>query len=921
MRPLKLTLSAFGPYAGLTVIDLNQLGNKGIYLITGDTGAGKTTLFDAIAFALYGEPSGDMRESNMMRSKYAAPETKTFVELVFDYGGKTYTIRRNPEYMRPSQRGGGFTPEIARAALTYPDGRTVEKTKSVDAAVEELMGITRAQFTQIAMIAQGEFKKLLTATTEERRRIFQKLFATAPYQVLQERLKAETAKLVRQRGELHTAISQYVDGVAAGEGSPLEAGVRAAKEGGMLPGDMVELIGALILSDEGEQEKLSGKTKQLDARLTDVNLQLLKAEAQERAKNELSTAEKNLLEAEPRFSLLQNALNAQLERQPEADKLAGEIEVLRNSLQDYDRLEVLFREIKGNDLELVRQKAGLAQGELSQKNIEQELEACQKELAALQSAGADLERLGSRKDAHERSLREMDDLQKSLEAHSNLYRSFLLAQKEYEGKRDKAMAAKALYNDKYQSFLDGQAGFFASKLHDGEPCPICGALNHPSPAHRPASVPTGEEVRQLKTAYDAAMDAQTKASETAGRLNGQAGQLKEGIAVQAKQLLGACPFEEISQRLQSAKKQASDDLADCLAKIRAEMEKIRRKKELDAGLPVLENRLKEAGEAIAGLKQSISALFATQTELIKQREGMQSRLPFASREKANGHIRELEGKRNGIMREVNDAKVAFDAGQKAADAYKIQIATLKAQLRDAVEIDATALRGEKRQLEEDKGSLEKESRLLELRLIGNRRMLEGIQSKAGEMEAVENRWKWMSALSDTANGASRGKNKIMLETYIQWAFFDRILTRANLRLLVMTNGQYELVRRPEPENNISQAGLDVDVIDHQNGSQRSVKSLSGGESFMAALSLALGLSDEIQSSAGGIRMDTMFVDEGFGSLDEDTLQRAMKALHGLAESNRLVGIISHVAELKQKIDRQIIVKKDAAGGSRVFVVV
>jgi len=257
MRPLNLTLSAFGPYAGLTVIDLDQLGAKGIYLITGDTGAGKTTLFDAIAYALYGEPSGDMREAQMMRSKYAAPETKTYVELLFDYGGKLYTVRRNPEYMRPSLRGGGFTLESAWASFTYPDGRVVEKTKSVDAAVEEIMGITRAQFAQIVMIAQGEFKKLLTATTEERRRIFQKLFQTAPYQTLQERLKAEAAKLVRQRGDLHTAISQYVGGVAINEGNKLEARLATAKEGGMLLDDMLALIGEIIASDDRMQETLS----------------------------------------------------------------------------------------------------------------------------------------------------------------------------------------------------------------------------------------------------------------------------------------------------------------------------------------------------------------------------------------------------------------------------------------------------------------------------------------------------------------------------------------------------------------------------------------------------------------------------------------------------------------------------------------
>ncbi len=920
MRPLKLTLSAFGPYAGLTVIDLDQLGSKGIYLITGDTGAGKTTLFDAIAYALYGEPSGDMREPQMMRSKYAVPETKTYVELTFDYGGKTYTVRRNPEYMRPSLRGGGFTTESAWAFFTYPDGRVVEKTKTVDAAVEELMGITQAQFFQIAMIAQGEFKKLLTATTEERRRIFQKLFRTAPYQTLQERLKAEAAKLVRQRGDLHTAISQYVSGVTIGEGSEWEAPLAAAKAGGMLLDDMVTLLGEIIASDEKAQETLSIQAAQVNVSLDTVTLQLLKAEAQERAKGELAAAKKRLSEEEPRLSLLHGALNIQLARQPEADKLAGEMEIAKNNLQEYDRLEDLQKQIKANDQEFIKKRSAILEGERSHKSIQQEMEACREVLVALQNAGVDLERYLSQKETQERGLRGMDDLRKSLDAYSGLYRSFLQAQKEYEGKRSLAMEAQKVYEQKRQALLDGQAGYFAAHLQEGEPCPVCGSLSHPSPAHRPDSVPTGEAVRQAKTVFDAAMDAQTKASEKTGMLNGQAGQLKEGIAVQAKQLVGPCTFEEIPQRLQSVQSQAAAELADCHQKIKEETEKNQKKKALDERLPILERQLIAAGEAVSALGQSLSAIMAAQTELRKQFEAMQSRLAFETRDKAMAHIRELDGKRAEILRLVNEAKSAFENGQRVVDAYKTQIATLKDQLKDDVAADSEALRGEKRRLEGEKGSLEKECRLLAARHIGNQRMLEGIRQKGREMEAVESRWKWMSALSDTANGAARGKGRIMLETYIQWAFFDRILARANLRLMVMTNGQYELVRRPEPENNVSQAGLDVDVIDHQNGSQRSVKSLSGGESFMAALSLALGLSDEIQSSAGGIRMDTMFVDEGFGSLDEDTLQRAMKALHGLADSNRLVGIISHVAELKQKIDKQIIVKKDAAGGSQVSIV-
>ena len=921
MRPLTLTLSAFGPYAGLTVIDLDQLGKKGIYLITGDTGAGKTTLFDAIAFALYGETSGDMRQPQMMRSKYAAPDMKTFVELVFDYGGNTYKINRNPEYMRPSLRGGGFTTENAWAAFHYPDGRVVEKTKNVDMAVEELLGITRAQFAQIAMIAQGEFKKLLTATTEERRRIFQKLFQTAPYQTLQERLKAESAKLIKQRGDLNTAVSQYVSSVSAIDDSAWADGLKSAKEGGMLLSDMAALVRRVIAEDEKGQEALSVQANITDALLNDVTLQLLKAEAQEKVKTQLAAAQTALAEAEPRLFLMESNLKMQLALQPEADKLAADAEIAKSNLPQYDTLEAVSKQINEHEQDQSKKKTAFAELKQSQKKIQQEQISCRENLAALQSAGADLERYLSQKQLLERGQREMVDLQKSLDAYGSLSRSLLMAQKEYEGKRTLALESQKDYEHKRQALLDGQAGYFAAHLEEGKPCPVCGSLVHPSPAHRPLSVPTGEEVRQAKAIFDAAMDVQTKSSENAGRLNGQTGQLKEGIMVQAKQLIGVCLFEEIPQRLKEANSLSSQELAQCQQKIKDEMERIQKKKVLDEKLLMLDKQSLAQAEAASDLNQKISALTATQAELYKQLKAIQSRLSFETREKALLHIKALEEKRLYILRTISEAKIAFENVQKSVDAFKTQIATLKNQTEDTAVVDTNVLRDEKSRLEFEKIRLEKDSRLLAARLIGNKRALDGIVQKSQEIENVENRWKWMSALSDTANGTARGKGRIMLETYVQWAFFDRILARANLRLMVMTNGQYELMRRPEPENNVSQAGLDVDVIDHLNGSQRSVKSLSGGESFMAALSMALGLSDEIQSSAGGIRMDTMFVDEGFGSLDEDTLQRAMRALGSLADSNRLVGIISHVPELKQKIDKQIVVKKDAAGGSRVTIIV
>ena len=808
-----------------------------------------------------------MREPGMMRSKYAQADTETYVEMVFDYGGKVYTVRRNPEYLRPSLRGGGLTTEKAWATLTYPDGRIVEKTKGVDAAIEEIMGITRAQFTQIAMIAQGEFRKLLTATTEERRKIFQRLFQTAPYQQLQDKLKSQAYELKEQRRMLHMAVSQYIEGVLPKPEDEFEPMLKKVRESGMLPDDVMALFGQMIKRDEIEQETIERQAIQAEKRLDEITRRLGKAEADDKARRDAAAAEQRLLGLAPEMVKTQAAWEAQKQKQPEIEKLAGEIEIAKNGLSAYDQLEKLTGQIAATGMDAAKLQADIAAKETLLVNRQRDMEAYRAELHGLHQAGVQLERYSAQNTELLRSLHAAEELAKSWDAYIGLKRSLDQAQRVYEQKRSKAMAAKQEHDGKRQALLDGQAGFFASRLKEGEPCPVCGSCAHPHPALRVHGMPTVAEVKQAQQAADAAMEDQEKASEAAVKLNGQAGQLKEGIAVQAKPLLGGCPFEEISVRLLELKQNTAEAVAELVKRIQEEERKAQRKKVLDDSLPRLENQIKETNDLLGTLKQSLSAKIAGQAELTKQREAIIGRLSFDTRDKAIASIRNMESRRQAMVKEFDASKSALDACERELAALRTQIDTLKAQLQNAQGADTASLTEEKCNLEQEKNRLAKAGQLIATRLDNNRRMLAGIKSKSKELDMVESRWKWISALSDTANGTTRGKGKIMLETYIQWSYFDRILQRANLRLMVMTNGQYELVRRPEPENNMSQAGLDVDVIDHSNGSQRSVKSLSGGESFMAALSLALGLSDEIQSNAGGIRLDTMFVDEGFGSLD------------------------------------------------------
>ena len=330
-------------------------------------------------------------------------------------------------------------------------------------------------------------------------------------------------------------------------------------------------------------------------------------------------------------------------------------------------------------------------------------------------------------------------------------------------------------------------------------------------------------------------------------------------------------------------------------------------------METLKNSIEELDKGIAGVKAEIQSKSA-------QLESDRKSLRFESKNKAEDRISTLDTLISQLKEDLKNAEQAFTASDKKAADLKAAIKSLEEQLTEKIELDQEAETRKKTECTAKRQEFENRIKLIHSRLTANETALANIQEKAGDLENLEKRYVWMKALSDTANGKITGKEKIMLETYIQMTFFDRIIARANTRFMIMSGGQYELKRRKEAENNRAQTGLDLDVIDHYNGTERSVKTLSGGESFKASLSLALGLSDEIQSSAGGVKLDSMFVDEGFGSLEEESLDQAMKALAGLAEGNRLVGIISHVSELKNRIDKQIIVTKKQTGGSNAVIV-
>ncbi|MGI6257415.1 MAG: AAA family ATPase [Anaerovoracaceae bacterium] len=910
MKPTKLILSAFGPYADRTEIHMDSLGRSGLYLITGNTGAGKTTIFDAISFALFGKASGDNREGSMLRSKYARAGTPTFVELEFEYGEKTYTIRRNPEYERPKSRGEGFTKEAAGGELIFPDGQPpLTKVREMDQAIVDLLGVDRGQFAQIAMIAQGDFLKLLLAKTDERREIFRKIFKTKPFEEFQKRMGEKANQLDQDYEKLQSSLDQYLETIQWGQDAPPEDGPIEER---------ISHIRRLIEADRVALEEGKFQLEDVGEKLNALHQKFGELERVKETEKKLAEEVTRLVGLEESLKEAEATLREAEKEKPEIEKLAAAITLAGSKLDKYEELDRAKEELVGlqkSCQDLTRETKELE--EVTAK-MKAELEKDGEELGALSQVPeakarieASLTGLEMRRDALDRlSVGFSDQKKKESElAH---------AQKAYEDAKIAYEGEKKVVGDLERAFLDAQAGLLAETLIDGKACPVCGSPDHPAPAIKPDTAPSEEELDGRKKDLESLWDAAGQRSREAGRLGGQVKQAKEALLEEGEKLLGASQdplaalpvaLDKVKREIEEAKKALEDVVA-----------KLANKSALEKELPILKRKLEEKTDLTAEKKEALIQTKSRMEAAEKRAAEMKKDLPHPGKKEAEDEIRALEGKRRNAEERIRASEEAHGRRQKAVNDSKATITTLRDQLKDRQKMDEEALLWEKKRLTEEKTGLEERRSILDKRHSGNHRTLDAMEEKRREMATLTEERKWVKALSDTVNAKVSGKEKIMLETYVQMTYFDRILARANVRFMKMSDGQYELVRRKTAGNFRSQTGLELDVIDHYNGTERRVASLSGGESFMASLSLALGLSEEIQLSAGGIRLDTMFVDEGFGSLDESSLGLAMKALQDLSEGNKLVGIISHVGELKELIDKQIVVTKEKSGGSRAEII-
>ena len=803
------------------------------------------------------------------------------------------------------------------------------KAKDVTAAVQEIIGLDYNQFSQIVLIAQGQFTKLLNASTEERSRIFRKLFRTQRYAQLQERLQAEASALNQQRTAQNAKLDSLLGGLQFSPEDPDAEALRALCAQ-TVPETALALLDALTARQAAALEEAGTALQATEAQLNTVQQQLGAAAQAQRLAQQLAARQAELAAAKPALDAARAEADRHAGDAVQLDALTAQVTQAQSALAAYDALDALCRQqTEARDAaQLAAAQAHKRRTQLDSLNAA--LAAAETELAALADADTRLlalqtrsAQLAQRGEALTKLEQRLADCQRQAKAAHKAqenYRAAAAAQDEARARRDALERA----------FLDAQAGLLAESLVEGAPCPVCGSTHHPARALLPHTAPTQAQVEAARQAAAEADRQAQNASAAAQSALAAANEAKTSLRRDAETLLperftapeGTVPltFALMTNVLAEENAALQTAQADCAARCRQAEADCRRKAQLENDRqekirqrPALEQAAAEADRSAAAQNASADAL---EGQIAERRAA----LPYPRRADAQAALDKLEADRRTLrtgmdtaQRKLKQAEQTVAAAEAAVEALTAQQTAAQKELPARSAEDLTAQQTELTAARETLRSREKQ---LSAQLLPNRKTAAQYRAAAEARQALESRWQWVSALAATAGGTLTSKQKIKLEAYIQMNYLDRILRYANTRLMQMTAGQYEL-ERIGAENQRSQSGLDLGVIDHYNGTRRSVKTLSGGESFKASLALALGLSDEVQSSAGGIRLDTLFLDEGFGSLDEESLELAIRVLSGLTEGDRLVGIISHVGALKDRIDRQVVVHKARTGGSTV----
>ena len=879
MKPLKLTMSAFGSYGKETIIDFTKV-DHGLFLITGDTGAGKTTIFDGITFAIYGETSGGKRDGKMMRSQFAAPTDETFVELTFSYRGEIYTVRRSPEYMREKKRGSGLVKSAASVELILPDGTAFRgKLKETDKKLCEIMGIDREQFTQIAMIAQGDFLRLLYAKSEERKKIFSTIFHTGLYRKVEEELWENRKALKEKISGTEERLKAYVRGLQIPEGVTEPAKVNAVKnEESPDPVAVREIVEQFL---EIDKQNLTGIAEPL-SKVESRYYGLLEKRGLAQNDNELlDRYEKAILEIQTYEG--QEAVFSQQKKLLEKAEKAYRVRTFSDKWNLAERTLEEMKQAEGKMLALSEDLyARLSSG--AETVIEPERSA----EFTHSFQGAEIHEMTSwisEWKAEEKILQtaaqRKQELDRRAERLVRADRDCQNKMKLLEQKMENLSEARERYGALQEQFFREQAGILAKEcLSAGCPCPVCGSLEHPNPARLSDNAVSEDDVKAAQEIWE---KKQKECEQLSLMIRGERAKIEEAKAQLEADRKEIPADHEIRQKNLNALIERSEQFLDVREKVqKARNARIHAEKLAEEAKGEYENIRHEEG-------------FTDEADYLETVNTWKSKTQLEQEKNRNTrYFAELQEKRT-------------------------QVQMLKQQSEGKKRIDLTVFDQELELLKVEKEQLQ-EQKEQAVRIQKNHEdLMKILEREEKEYSMLREEFLVYDTLWQAAGGRIKGKVRLDFETYVQRMYFEKILAAANKRFMIFTDGKMKLKSRPMDEMGlVGAAGLELNVYVMGTGKERDVKTLSGGESFLASLALALGLSDVVQSQAGSVRLESMFVDEGFGSLDDSTRDQAMRVLNDLAGDDRLVGIISHVNTLKDSIERKLVVKRGLQGSSVVW---
>ena len=875
MKPIQLVLSAFGPYVERTVIDFSALGEEGLFLIAGDTGAGKTTIFDAISFALYGEASGgkEKRKSKSFHSDYVSDQTETYVELTFRHRGETWWIRRNLEYQRPAKKKKdgmeATTRQAADAQMRNEDtGEEILRMDDVNRRVRELLGLTQDQFTQTVMIAQGDFLKILTASSDERKKLFRDLFHTNLYVDLQSRLQEKNRACADEQKALEQVILS-AEGKIDPEAEFAEREILLSYCGQIQHTDaLCALLARLIEQEKAAQEQARAQKKEAADQIGALIAAVTEGERVNRDFADLESKRARLA-----------ALTA---GQGEIDAQRAALAAARRA-QQLETDEALMRRTR-RDMDA--QQAALSEAQAALEQAEKALPEAETRMKEAESRGGEIHALLAQ-------AKQMEDCLPVLGEVERLKAALDTQKRELQRLTADSSRAQAAYIAAQNSYYLSQAGLLARELKAGQPCPVCGSTAHPCPAQITPETVTRQALEQAAQRRENAEKAQ---SDAATRLAANQAALDEREDRLRALKIGA---DETRQRLAARIDAAHQAAAD-------------RQREIDAArsaYQALDKRKTAAQSAVDAAQKQLAALekdLRAQTEAFEQKRaahGFEDEASYRLAKRTNADIERLDREiRNYDEQKRTLAAQTHELEDKLSGRQRTDLAALQNRRAAALDRQAKAENAEKAMV-----------RKLTLHESAEREIRQAnaaIQKKRGKWQIIQELYTCCAGIA-----AGNPRAKLTFEAYVQQYYFRFVVAAANKRLTRLTDGMFTLRVMREAANRVSQSGLDLEVLDRSTGQARDVSTLSGGESFLASLALALGLSDAVQSQSGQIRMDAMFIDEGFGSLDENALRSSIDVLLELADGKRLIGIISHVQELEERIDKQIVVTKTPNGST------